>query len=320
MKGRSIVSFVAITLLLMGVMVVPTASACKDGFPVGTSSLRIFCFYDANGNGVYDNPVPVWVNNALVEWVQGGWKITVRYGSYSQDFITDCEGVVKIPNIKAGTYIVTQYAGPDCGCGCIEYCTTTNQLLSNGGDPKDHLSQVVNVKEETNLVIGNLCFCPLGGGGHTVDWWSTSTFIEDSYLTPLNALNLYDPEHPRASKVFSSVDSVKEYLKIGDPNIKYRLSAQIAAFRLDILYTMPEDLTFATWDGVQDFVIINLGLNYKHPTLATVPSILTRSDFALLHGNRELQLYWLKMLEGISTDTFRMVSWSSCWAYECPMP
>ena len=102
MKGKSLVSFVTITLLLLGVMVLPAASAKPhEGFPVGTSSLRIFCFYDANANGVYDNPVPVWVNNALIEWVQGGWVITVKYGTYSQDFITDCEGFVEIPNIVA---------------------------------------------------------------------------------------------------------------------------------------------------------------------------------------------------------------------------
>jgi hypothetical protein len=173
------------------------------------------------------------------------------------------------------------------------------------------LSQVVKVNGETDVVIGNLCFCPLFGA-HSVDWWSSAESPNlDGYINALNLLKLYDPENPRVPKTFSDSASVKAYLAIGCWSLKYRLSAQLAAFKLDALYDYyPTD---GTWDGIRDWVIINLGNNYNKPVLRDVASIIESSDSALTNGNRGLQMYWLNMLEYISTNTPRMVSWSSCW-------
>jgi len=169
--------------------------------------IAVYKFYDANGNGIFDDPPELQIV---------GWKVNVDTVDEYTFF-----GGLYLP----GDYVV------------FEYLPIEPNWLATTPTTFDPVTVVTG--ETTNVKFGNLCFAP--GGGHTLGFWSNKNGkakLEDfpganEELGLLSALNLRTATGSNFDPV--SYGGFRTWiLSATATNMSYMLSAQLAAMELSV--------------------------------------------------------------------------------------
>lgn len=184
----------------------PESASKTDAFKVGAGAsqgnLEVIKFYDANANGIYDDP------KLIV-----GWKVNIKDGiDWNRDTPVDI-------SLAPDEYTVTEYMPVE-----TNWMATTPNPVSvklDGG-------------ETETVEFGNLC---LGsGGGLTLGFWSNKNgqaLIGSDDLALLVGLNLRDAN---GSNFDPTGNTLRTWLlNANATNMAYMLSAQLAAMELNVL-------------------------------------------------------------------------------------
>jgi hypothetical protein len=249
-------------------------------------------FYDANVNGVWDSGEPP------IE----GWKVHLTGANILGDTIdvyafTGADGKFVFEGLLPGTYTVEEVFPSGT------WVSTTDTSFSH------------ELREGEDYVgpdFGNVCLMQ-GTGGKTLGFWSNKngqTLISSSDVTELNALNLYEPDK-WAYPPFTDKTQIKNYLLNATAvNMKWMLSAQLIATKLNVLHGFLSGST-----------IVYVGPSTYVPSgFISIDEIMENANTALLSGTRAEQEYWKNLLDGLNNNWLPFVCTGPCYPIEYPTP
>ncbi len=151
--------------------------------------------------------------------------------------------------------------------------------------------------------FGNVCLKP-GEGGKTLGFWANKNgqaLITPDDVSLLNGLNLYKPTgwtYPP----FANTAQIGNYLlKVTAKDIRWMLSAQLIATKLNVLHGFLSNST-----------IVYVGPSSYVPTgFITIGEILDNA-YNALSGTRAEQEYWKDLLDGLNNNRFPFLCSEPC--------
>lgn len=214
-----------------------------DGTIDPDGMLTVIKFYDKNGNGIFDEEEEEGIS---------GWKFYIEGIGY----VTTGAGGVWSGQVDPGTYEIVE-----CESIIGNWVATTPT------------SQIVEVEADgdASAEFGNLCLG--GGGGYTIGFWTNTNGQRAFNSIPgarleLVALNL---KNARGND-FDPADytAFRNWLRSAAANnMKYMLSAQLAAMKLNVMWGSVNggQYVYAPGTGGADYITVNALMNLANTAL-----------------------------------------------------
>jgi hypothetical protein len=259
-------------------------------YEVENYSINIEKFYDENANGSRDN------GEDGIE----GWKFTVTGPLGADVYETESDGSIKIDKLVAGDYTITEWVADQ---NCWKNTTNMNVPLT-----------LSKYEQSVTVQFGNVC---LGaGGGHTLGFWSNKNGAELFSTNYLKNLKLYDGKGNLVSYTYTKCDkeifsTFKDHsafkawiLKATATDMRYMLSAQLAAMRLNVAMS---EKTPPTLGFVSRSSIVYTGEGYKEGSklynrFMTIGELIDAAKAELESGNRASQEYIKNALDNANNN------------------